>query len=164
MGSGDGKRSGALEATHPYLNASPTPAPPTPAPAPPTNPSTNPSTTMVRGGSAPSRNVSPPFGSAVLRNATTAILDDENADPLIGSKLRHFQVVRLLGRGGMGAVYLGGDTSLDRPVALKVLAPEIATDGAMVTRFVREARAQARLRHPNVVQIYFIGEDRGVHF
>jgi serine/threonine protein kinase len=82
----------------------------------------------------------------------------------VGTRLRHFEVKRLLGKGGMGAVYLGTDTSLERPVALKVLAPEIAHDPEVVARFVREARAQARLRHPNVAQIYFIGEDRGLQF
>jgi serine/threonine-protein kinase len=86
------------------------------------------------------------------------------ADTLEGSCLKHFQVVRLLGRGGMGAVYYGNDTSLERPVAIKILAPELAHDPEVVARFEREARAQARLRHPNVAQIYFIGEDRGVHF
>jgi serine/threonine protein kinase len=86
------------------------------------------------------------------------------ADALVGTRRRHFEVKRLLGKGGMGAVYLGTDTSLERPVALKVLAPEIAHDPEVVARFVREARAQARLRHPNVAQIYFIGEDRGLQF
>jgi uncharacterized RDD family membrane protein YckC len=85
-------------------------------------------------------------------------------DTLEGTRLRYFEVVRLLGRGGMGAVYYGTDTSLERPVAIKVLAPELAHDPEVVARFEREARAQARLRHPNVAQIYFIGEDRGFHF
>ncbi len=86
------------------------------------------------------------------------------ADALVGGRLRHFTIERLLGRGGMGNVYLGSDTSLERPVAIKVLAPEISHDPEVVARFEREARAQARLRHPNVAQIYFIGEDRGLHF
>jgi uncharacterized RDD family membrane protein YckC len=86
------------------------------------------------------------------------------ADGLAGTRLQHFQLVRLLGRGGMGAVYQGTDLSLDRPVAIKVLAIDIAHDPEIVERFEREARAQARLRHPNVAQIYFIGEDRGFHF
>ncbi len=85
-------------------------------------------------------------------------------DALVGERIRHFVVDRLLGRGGMGSVYLGTDTSLERPVALKVLSPEIAHDPEVVARFEREARAQARLRHPNVAQIYFIGEERGLHF
>jgi uncharacterized RDD family membrane protein YckC len=87
-----------------------------------------------------------------------------DAETLVGARLKHFQLERLLGRGGMGAVYLARDVSLDRPVALKVLAPEVGVDDDVVTRFVREARAQARLRHPNVTQIYYIGEDRGLHF
>ena len=99
----------------------------------------------------------------LLRNA--AELEARvSADSLEGTRLKHFEVVRLLGRGGMGAVYYGNDTSLERPVAIKVLAPEIAHDPEVVARFEREARAQARLRHPNVAQIYFIGEDRGFHF
>jgi len=87
-----------------------------------------------------------------------------SVDSLEGTRLKHFEVVRLLGRGGMGAVYYGSDTSLVRPVAIKVLASEFANDPEVVKRFEREALAQARLRHPNVAQIYFIGEDRGFHF
>jgi uncharacterized RDD family membrane protein YckC/tRNA A-37 threonylcarbamoyl transferase component Bud32 len=90
--------------------------------------------------------------------------DSSLADGLAGTRLQHFALVRLLGRGGMGAVYYGTDLSLDRPVAIKVLALDIAHDPEIVERFEREARAQARLRHPNVAQIYFIGEDRGLHF
>jgi uncharacterized RDD family membrane protein YckC/predicted Ser/Thr protein kinase len=86
------------------------------------------------------------------------------SDPLPGTQLQHFEVTRLLGRGGMGAVYYGKDLSLERPVAIKVLSPEIAHDPEIVARFAREARSQARLRHPNVAQIYFIGQDRGFHF
>jgi uncharacterized RDD family membrane protein YckC/predicted Ser/Thr protein kinase len=87
-----------------------------------------------------------------------------NAESLVGTKLKHFELQRLLGKGGMGAVYLGLDTSLERPVAVKVLSPEIGQDPDLVQRFVREARAQARLRHPNITQIYFIGEEEGIHF
>jgi uncharacterized RDD family membrane protein YckC len=86
------------------------------------------------------------------------------ADGLVGTRLQHFNLERLLGRGGMGAVYYGTDLSLERPVAIKLLAPEIAHDPEVVARFEREARAQARMRHPNIAQIYFIGEDRGFHF
>jgi hypothetical protein len=86
------------------------------------------------------------------------------ADGLAGTQLQHFALVRLLGRGGMGAVYYGTDLSLDRPVAIKVLALDVAQDPEIADRFVLEARAQARLRHPNVAQIFFIGQDRGFHF
>jgi uncharacterized RDD family membrane protein YckC/tRNA A-37 threonylcarbamoyl transferase component Bud32 len=86
------------------------------------------------------------------------------ADGLAGTHLQHFALVRLLGRGGMGAVYYGTDLSLDRPVAIKVLALDVGLDPEIADRFVLEARAQARLRHPNVAQIFFIGQDRGFHF
>jgi uncharacterized RDD family membrane protein YckC/predicted Ser/Thr protein kinase len=87
-----------------------------------------------------------------------------SAEGLVGKKLKHFELQKLLGKGGMGAVYLGLDTSLDRAVAVKVLSPEIGQDPDLVQRFVREARAQARLRHPNITQIYFIGEEQEIHF
>src|ERR1043165_8724947 len=75
-------------------------------------------------------------------------------------ELDGFRVVRQLGRGGMGTVYLGHDDMLDRPVALKFLA---TTDPRVPARdrFLIEARAIARLQHPNVVGIYRVGEVLG---
>jgi uncharacterized RDD family membrane protein YckC len=95
---------------------------------------------------------------------SVAAAEQAMADPLVGRRLRHFTVNRLLGRGGMGAVYLGEDTSLGRPVAIKVLDQELGRDPDVVARFEREARAQARLGHPNVAQIHFIGEEDHLHF
>jgi serine/threonine-protein kinase len=71
-----------------------------------------------------------------------------------------FVVERTLGRGGMATVYLARDGVLDRPVALKVLAEHFAADEAFRDRFLREARLAARFVHPNVVQVYDVGEDR----
>ena len=72
-----------------------------------------------------------------------------------------FQVVRPLGRGGMGEVYLARDTTLGRRVALKVLRPEaLGTDDA-VERFLHEARATARFSHPHIVTIYVVGTHEG---
>jgi uncharacterized RDD family membrane protein YckC/predicted Ser/Thr protein kinase len=105
----------------------------------------------------------PALEQTVLSSASRPLAEPGTAN-LEGTRLRHFEVQHLLGRGGMGAVYLGRDTSLDRPVALKVLDAEIGRDKELRARFEREARAQARLRHPNITQIYFIGEDRGFHF
>ena len=76
------------------------------------------------------------------------------------AELDGFRVVRQLGRGGMGAVYLGHDDVLERPVALKFLATGHPTMPAR-ERFRIEARAIARLQHPNVVQIYRVGEALG---
>jgi uncharacterized RDD family membrane protein YckC len=75
----------------------------------------------------------------------------------IGATLDHFVIERALGKGGMGAVYLAHDTSLDRMVAVKVLPSALAARADLQERFVREARAQARLASPHVVHIYFIG-------
>ncbi len=72
-------------------------------------------------------------------------------------RLDHFVVERPLGAGGMGEIYLGRDTSLERPVAIKILPDELAASPEAQERFVREARAQARLQSPHVVQIFFIG-------
>ncbi|HEX3622847.1 MAG TPA: Stk1 family PASTA domain-containing Ser/Thr kinase [Acidimicrobiales bacterium] len=75
-----------------------------------------------------------------------------------------YQIVRHLARGGMAEVYLARDLLLDRPVALKVLFPEFASDRSFVERFRREARAAANLNHPNIVSIYDWGEDDGTYF
>jgi serine/threonine protein kinase len=71
-----------------------------------------------------------------------------------------FQIVELLGQGGMGAVYKARQPHLDRTVALKILPPETNKDPAFAERFLREARALAKLNHPNIVAIYDFGEAR----
>jgi uncharacterized RDD family membrane protein YckC len=76
-----------------------------------------------------------------------------------GLQLGHFRIEKPLGAGGMGEVYLGTDLALDRPVAIKVLPALVASDPKRRERMIREARAQARVTHPNVGHIYFIGED-----
>jgi hypothetical protein len=81
-----------------------------------------------------------------------------------GSMLKHFRVDARLAAGGMGEVYTGFDSSLNRPVALKTIRPALAKDRAFLVRFVREAQAQANVVHPHVVQIYFVGEDQGLWF
>lgn len=78
-------------------------------------------------------------------------------DRLVGIEIDHFQVERRIGTGGMGAVYLAHDMSLDRPVAVKVLPDEYAVNPEAQERFIHEARAQARLVSPNIVRIYYIG-------
>ena len=80
------------------------------------------------------------------------------------SRLGGYEVLKVLGKGGMGAVLLGRQVSLDRKVALKVMHPRIAQNPGFVARFTREAYAAAQLSHHNVVQIYDIGEDKGQHF
>src|SRR5580700_8626815 len=70
-----------------------------------------------------------------------------------------YEVTHLIARGGMAQVYRATDTRLGRPVALKVLFPELSVDRTFVERFRREAQAAANLSHPNVVAVYDWGED-----
>ncbi|MBA2537044.1 MAG: serine/threonine protein kinase [Actinobacteria bacterium] len=72
-----------------------------------------------------------------------------------------YTVGRLLGRGGMAAVYLAQDGDLERPVAIKVLSDQYAYDDEFADRFRREAQTAAKLAHPNIVQVYDTGEDEG---
>ena len=95
---------------------------------------------------------------------TKANLDAEPLDADVPPRLGGYEVLRVLGKGGMGAVLLGRQISLDREVALKVMHPKIAQNAGFVARFTREAYAAAQLTHHNVVQIYDIGEDKGQHF
>ncbi len=80
------------------------------------------------------------------------------------SQLGDFRVLKKLGKGGMGEVYLAKQVSLDRNVALKVLSKELAAQESFVARFHREARAMAKLHHPNIVQVYAAESHRGVNF
>jgi serine/threonine protein kinase/beta-lactam-binding protein with PASTA domain len=75
-----------------------------------------------------------------------------------------YELHRRIGRGGMAEVSLARDQLLDRPVAIKVLFPEFATDPAFVERFRREATAAANLNHPNIVGVYDWGEAEGTYF
>src|SRR5687768_10188936 len=75
-----------------------------------------------------------------------------------------YELVRKLARGGMAEVFLARDLLLDRPVALKVLYPELSRDPTFVERFRREAQAAANLSHPNIVSIYDWGEEDGTYF
>src|SRR5437773_9459133 len=83
-------------------------------------------------------------------------------DISIGTELAGYRIESVLGRGGMGVVYLAFDPQLKRRVALKVLAPELAHDPSFRERFVRESEVAASLDHPNVVPIFQAGEQDGV--
>lgn len=85
-------------------------------------------------------------------------------DPTVGSAVGKYRIMGRLGQGGMGVVYEAEDTVLERRVALKVLPAGSAVDPEARDRFQREARAAARLTHPNVVTVYDVGHDGGVDF
>jgi serine/threonine protein kinase len=83
-------------------------------------------------------------------------------DHLTGRRLGPYELEELLGSGGWGAVYRARHPRLDHPRAVKVLPPQLALDAEFVRRFEREANLALGLRHPNIVQIYDIGEQVGV--
>src|ERR1700722_19057117 len=84
-----------------------------------------------------------------------------SSQPVFGDR---YEMVNHIARGGMAQVYLARDLLLDRPVALKVLFPELSVDRAFVERFRREAKAAANLSHPNIVSIYDWGQGERTYF
>ena len=85
-------------------------------------------------------------------------------DDLVGKTLGGYKVEKRIGKGGMGSVYLAEQVSLHREVALKVLSDKFVKDSAFVDQFLNEARAAGALNHPNVVQVYDVGEAEGNYY
>lgn len=83
---------------------------------------------------------------------------------VITRQFGNFLLERQLGAGGMGAVYLGRDITLNRVVAVKVLRPELLSDQKFMATFLREAEITASLNHPNIVQVYAFGQHEGVYY
>ena len=90
---------------------------------------------------------------------------EANPIQLVGTSFDgKYEILSEVARGGMGIVYRGVDQSLGRPVAIKVLFKRYNSDAESVERFRREARAMASLDHPNIVPVYAIGNEFGVHY
>ena len=103
----------------------------------------------------------------VLHHATQNFRGDqpgETGAPATAKRLGDFEIGPEIGRGGMGVVYEARQISLDRKVALKVLPFAAVWDQKQIARFRNEAQAAAQLHHPNIVPVFAVGEERGVHF
>jgi serine/threonine protein kinase len=82
----------------------------------------------------------------------------------VGAEIADYRLDEQIGRGGMAVVFRAHDERLDRRVALKILAPELARDAGFRTRFIRESRAAAAVDHPNILPVYDVGDARGFLF
>ncbi|MGQ9574212.1 MAG: serine/threonine-protein kinase [Thermoguttaceae bacterium] len=103
-------------------------------------------------------------GQSVPGGLNGAAPPDDLGPPSVPEKLGGYRIVRLLGKGAMGTVYLARQVSLDRDVALKTIHRHLSQDPILVARFTREAYAAARLQHHNAVQIYDLGVDQNTHY
>jgi eukaryotic-like serine/threonine-protein kinase len=92
------------------------------------------------------------------------LLEEQQAESMIGQVIGPYRILGPLGAGGMGEVYLAQDARLGRRVALKLLPACFTRDEAKVRRFEQEARAASALNHPNIITIYEIGQAEGIHF
>lgn len=92
------------------------------------------------------------------------VLAQDSIHSFTGKTISRYQIVSLLGEGGMGQVYLGHDDHMNRKVAVKILHAHLTLSPDSVARFRRESRAASALNHPNIITIYEIGQDEGVNF
>jgi len=76
---------------------------------------------------------------------------------VIGRSIGNYKIVRVLGEGGMGTVYLAEHPMIGKRVAVKMLRPDLGTDPGLVSRFFQEAKAVNEIRHPNIVDISYCG-------
>jgi serine/threonine-protein kinase len=99
-----------------------------------------------------------------LGSEEVAIICKALEDEIANDHIEGYQIVAPLGRGNMALVYAAKQLNLDRVVAVKVLDPKLSFDNDFIERFVTEARAAARLNHPNIVQAYDVGTSKGYHY
>src|SRR5437773_2945037 len=94
----------------------------------------------------------------------TKIIENGQADSLVGETIGHYRISESIGAGGMGEVYLATDIVAGRKAALKLLPMRFTGDADRLKRFEREARAVVGLNHPNILTVYEIGEDHSIHY
>jgi len=94
----------------------------------------------------------------------TRIIQNGQADLLVGRTIGHYKILKRIGTGGMGEVYLATDVTAGRKAALKLLPMRFTGDAERLKRFQQEARAVVALNHPNILTVYEIGEDHSTHY
>ena len=94
----------------------------------------------------------------------TRIIENGQADLLVGQTFGHYKISKRIGSGGMGEVYLATDMTAGRKAALKLLPMRFTGDAERLKRFQQEARAVVALNHPNILTVYEIGEDHATHY
>src|SRR6267142_5866214 len=94
----------------------------------------------------------------------TKVIQNQQADSLVGQTIGHYKISEAIGTGGMGEVYLATDIVAGRKAALKLLPLRFTGDAERLKRFEREARAVVGLNHPNIVTVYEIGEENSIHY
>src|SRR5437660_1843455 len=103
------------------------------------------------------------LAAGAMKDAAKMLVEDKSLS-LVGKELGHYQVLSLLGAGGMGDVYLAEDIRLKRKVALKLLPAELTANEDRLRRFEQEAQAASALNHPNIITIHEIGQVEGLNF
>jgi serine/threonine protein kinase/tetratricopeptide (TPR) repeat protein len=115
---------------------------------------------MAHGSPIPRISPAPVSGNAAAASSISAFISLQPGS-IFGER---YEILRVLGQGGMGAVYQARDRELDRIIALKVIRPELATDPGILARFKQELILARNITHKNVVRIYDLGEANGVRF
>jgi len=103
----------------------------------------------------------PPIATSPVSDSVVRILEG-NIQP--GDRLGYYELLQYVGAGGMGLVFRAMDTRLSRTVAVKILPPKHISNQEIRLRFQNEAQSAARLDHPNIARVYYVGEDRGLQF
>src|SRR5215470_733389 len=94
----------------------------------------------------------------------TKVIQNRQADSLVGQPIGHYKISESIGTGGMGEVYLATDIVAGRKAALKLLPVRFTGDAERLKRFEQEAHAVVGLNHPNILTVYEIGEDHSIHY
>src|SRR5436190_4302004 len=104
------------------------------------------------------------FIETTVADIATRVIENEQADLLVGQTIGHYKISKRIGSGGMGEVYLASDITAGREAALKLLPTRFTSDAERLKRFQQEERALVGLNHPNILTVYEIGEDHSTHY